>query len=156
MWILMLLAGTISAQPGKLPPFKILQANGKVFQAQNLPMEKSIAIIYFSPECDHCTDFLKQFFKRASEFKNVSVVMITFLSQEKVKKFVTENKVSQYPNITVGTEGTSFFVKNYYKVHDLPFMALHDKMGRLIRLYQKDIPLDDVLGRLKHTGSLPR
>jgi thioredoxin-related protein len=150
--ILMLIAGTVSAQSGKLPPFKIMQSNGKVFQAHNLPMEKPIAIIYFSPECDHCTDFLKQYFKRASDFKNVSVVMITFLAQDKVQKFVKDYKVGQYPNIVVGTEGTSFFVKNYYKVHDLPFMALHDKMGNMIKLYSKDIQLDDVLtslGRLK-------
>jgi hypothetical protein len=33
------------AQPGKIPPFSMMQANGKVFKAQDLPMGKPIIII---------------------------------------------------------------------------------------------------------------
>src|SRR5258705_13772054 len=110
----------VSAQQGKLPPFRIMQSNGKVFKAEELPFEKPILIIYFSPECDHCQAFMKEFFKRAADFKKASVVMITFLPVEEVTKFVADNKVSKYPYIYVGTEEKTFFIKNYYKIMDMP------------------------------------
>ena len=110
-----------SAQQGKLPPFRIMQSDGKVFKAEQLPFEKPILIIYFSPECDHCQAFMKEFFKRANDFKKASVVMITYLPVPEVTKFTADFKVNRYSNIYVGTEERTFFVKNYYKVMDMPF-----------------------------------
>lgn len=147
---LLLFASTIaSAQSGKLPPFRIMQANGKVFKAENLPFEKPIVIIYFSPECEHCTEFMKSFLKKASDFKKASVVLITFLPVQKVAKFNHEYKINTYPNITTGTEGDTFFVRNYYNIMDIPFAALYDKNGNLITSYQKTIPLTELAGKLK-------
>jgi thioredoxin-related protein len=139
----------VSAQTGKLPPFRIMQSNGKVFKAEELPFEKPILIIYFSPECDHCQAFMKEFFKRAADFKKASVVMITFLPVEDVTKFVTDNKVSKYPNIYVGTEERTFFIKNYYKIMDMPFTALYDKNGTIITTYRKAPSINELALEIK-------
>ena len=61
-----------SAQSGKVPPFRITQSNGKVFNARDLPLGKPILLIYFSPDCEHCQVFMKAFFKRANDFKKAS------------------------------------------------------------------------------------
>jgi thioredoxin-related protein len=138
-----------NAQSGKLPPFRIMQSNGKVFKAENLPIGKPIIIIYFSPDCDHCQVFMKQFFKRASEFNRASVAMITYLPVDHVTKFIKEYQIRKFPNVTVGTEGSGFFLRNYYRITELPFLALYDKNGNLISSHQKNIPLNDVAGKLK-------
>jgi thioredoxin-related protein len=135
-------------QSGKLPPFAMMQADGKIFKAQDLPVEKPIVIIYFSPECDHCETLMKDFISKEASFRKTSVVMITHLAVDKVSKFVKFYGLNKYRNVYVGTEGTWLFVKNYYKIVEMPFIALHDKHGNLIKMYREEGALPDLVKQL--------
>jgi thioredoxin-related protein len=152
VFILLLLLFTSSspfAQSGKVPPFQMVQANGKIFRAQNLPMGKPILLVYFSPECDHCEKMLKAFFGQAAHFQKASVALITFLPVEKVAKFVTDYNLAKHPNMYAGTEGNTFFVRNYYRVKELPFVALYTKNGDFVASFEKDINLAALAEKLK-------
>jgi len=82
--------------------------------------------------------------------QKASIAMITYLPVETVKQYVTKNKLADYKNIFVGTEGNYLFVKDYYKIDQFPFMALYSKNGDLIKKYHsKEINVDDMLLRLK-------
>jgi thioredoxin-related protein len=146
--ILIITSFTLSAQQ-KVPAFRMSLSNGKLFHASSLPQGKPIIVIYFSPECDHCHVLMKEWFKHAGNFRKASVAMITFLPLNSVALFEKEYNTNQHSNIIAGTEGTAFFVRNYYKVLDLPFVALHDKNGNLISTYSKDIPLNTLAAKLK-------
>ena len=137
-------------QRGKLPPFAMMQANGKIFRAHELPMGKPMVIIYFSPECDHCDILMKEFLKREAAFRKTSVVMITHLAVDKVAKFVKQYALTNYANVYVGTEGTWLFVKNYYKIVEMPFIALHDRNGNLVKLFREEGALPHVVKQLDH------
>jgi arsenate reductase-like glutaredoxin family protein len=150
---MVLLAGTLTvtnakAQAGKLPPFRMTQANGKIFKAEDLPMGKPIIIIYFSPECDHCEKLMKELLKRTEEFKKASIAMVTYLPVEKVVEFEKTYVLKKYSNIYAGTENSSFFLKNYYNLIEMPFAALYSKNGDFIKSYHKDIDVKDLLNRL--------
>lgn len=111
---IMLLASSVTySQHNKVPPFQMIQSNGKIFLAGNLPMGKPIVIIYFSPECEDCQQLTKELLSRIKDFNNASIAMITNLSVDKVKQFATEYQLDKYSNIFIGTEGDSFFVGNY-------------------------------------------
>ena len=138
----------LSAQQ-KVPAFRMALSNGKLFHASSLPQGKPIIVIYFSPECDHCHILMKEWFKQAGNFKKASVAMITFLPLNSVVLFEKEYSTKQHSNIITGTEGTAFFVRNYYKVLDMPFVALHDKNGNLVSTYSKDIPLNTLAAKLR-------
>jgi thioredoxin-related protein len=138
----------LSAQQ-KVPAFRMSLSDGKLFHASSLPQGKPIIVIYFSPECDHCHVLMKEWFKHAGNFRKASVAMITFLPLNSVALFEKEYNTKQHSNIITGTEGSAFFVRNYYKVLDLPFVALHDKNGNLISTYSKDIPLNTLAAKLK-------
>ena len=127
----------------------MMQANGKIFKAEGLPMGKPIIIIYFSPDCDHCDKLMKDFFKRTTEFKNASVVMITYVPIENVLKFVKHYNLNKHPTVYAGSEGNSFFVRNYYKITEMPFAALYTKNGDLIKSYTKVATLEDLSDKLK-------
>ena len=139
---------TLSAQQ-KVPAFRMSLSNGKLFHASSLPQGKPIIVIYFSPECDHCHILMKEWFKQAGNFRKASVAMITFLPLNSVALFEKEYNTKQHSNIITGTEGTTFLVRNYYKVLDLPFVALHDKNGNLVSTYSKDIPLNTLAAKLR-------
>ena len=137
-----------NCQSGKLPPFAIMQANGKIFRAHELPVGKPMLIVYFSPECDHCDILMKDLLKMEANFRKSSVVMITHLAVDKVSKFVQKYGLSKYPNVYVGTEGTWLFVKNYYKILEMPFIALHDKNGNLVKMYREEGALPGLVKQL--------
>jgi thioredoxin-related protein len=137
------------AQANKLPPFRIMQSSGKVFRAEDLPMGKPILLIYFSPDCDHCEKMLKEFFGKAVQFKEASVAMITYLTLDKVAKFEKDYPVKKYANIYTGTEGTTFFVRDYFKITEMPFAVLYTKTGDFVQSYSRQIPLKDLATKLK-------
>ena len=137
------------SQNFKVPPFQMMQASGKVFLAGNLPLGKPILIIYFSPDCRECHDLTTELLNRIEEFSNASIAMITNTPLEQVKHFVTEFQLEKYPNIFVGTEGDSFFAGRYYRVGRLPFMVLHNKDGDLIKVYNQEMNIEDLLVRLR-------
>lgn len=144
----MLLNLIASAQSGKLPPFRMMQVNGKVFKAEQLPVGKPIIIIYFSPECDHCEVLMKELIRQKVNLKSASIAMITHLPVNAVSKFVQQYSLNKYPNIYIGTESTTYFVRDYYKLTQMPFMALYTKSGDLVKMYRKEGELPDLIKRL--------
>lgn len=140
----------VYAQSGKVPPFRMVQSNNKLFVAANLPMGKPIIIFYFSPECDDCQKETEKILSHIEDFKKASVAMITYLSVESVSQFVARNKLDKYSNIFVGTEGNYLLVKKYYNIEQFPFIALYNKNGDLIKKYSSaEINFNDLLVRLK-------
>lgn len=139
----------LSAQSGKVPPFRMMQVNGKIFRAQDLPMGKPILLVYFSPECDHCIAMLKDFFKQANSFQKASVAFITFLPVDKVSKFTKDYGLANHPNMYAGTEGSTFFVRNYFRLKETPFAALYTKNGDMVLSYEKTVNVEALAEKLK-------
>jgi hypothetical protein len=138
------------SQSGKVPPFRMIRSNDKVFLAGNLPIGHPIIIIYFSPDCDDCQRLIEGILKRMDDFKNASIVMITYLPVENVKQFATRYNLNEYSNIYIGTEGNSLFVRDYYKVLQFPFLALYNKNGDLVKIYNAEYSLDDLSEQLRY------
>lgn len=132
-----------------IPPFKIMLSNGKIYTAGNLPKEKPVVLIYFSPDCGHCQNLMTDFFKKTDQFKKAEVVMITFKPLDEVKNFEHSYPTSKYPNIIVGSEVETFYLRMYYKLAHIPFTALFNKHGNLIYSYRDETSIDDLIKRLK-------
>lgn len=147
--LLLMISSNIFSQSGKIPPFRIIQANGRVFKAENLPKGKPIIIIYFSPDCEECQKLTEELLKRMNDFKKASVTMVTYLPVEYVKQYVMKYNLNIYPNIYVGTEGSSFIVRYFYNIQTFPFMALFNKNGDLIKSYYKEHNMEDLSVRLR-------
>lgn len=145
---LVLSAGTAAAQPGGLPAFKIMLSSGKLFTPSDLVQQKPVVLIYFSPECDHCQQLMNAFFKNVQAFKNAEVVMVTFKPLSEVAAFEQAYQTFKYPNIKVGTEGTTYFLRSYFKLQETPFTALYNKQGALLYSYRKQTPVPELINRL--------
>ena len=148
--IMLFVSLVADAQTRKIPPFSMMQGNGKVFKAQQLPMGKPVIIIYFDPDCDHCEKTTKELLGKMDEFKNASIAMVTFLPVNKVIEFEKKYALEKYPNIFVGTEGSTSFLKNYYKLTIMPYIALYTKNGDMVKEYRTYGPLTDLSNQLKN------
>jgi hypothetical protein len=147
--IMLFVSLNANAQSGKIPPFSMMQSNGKVLKAQNLPMGKPIIIIYFDPDCDHCIKTMKELFSKAELFKKASIAMVTYLPVDKVIEFEKSYSIKKHPNMYVGTEGSTFFVRNYYRIATMPYIALYTKNGDFVKEYRTEGTLTDLSIQLK-------
>jgi thiol-disulfide isomerase/thioredoxin len=146
---LFLITGSIFSQ-GKIPPFRMMQVNGKIFKAENLPVGKPVVIIYFSPDCEECQKLTGELLGRMDNFMNVTFAMITYQPVENVKKYVIKNKLNNYSNIFIGTEGSSLFVRNWYNIMTFPYLVLFNAKGEMITKYNtKEVDLDDLYSRVR-------
>jgi thioredoxin-related protein len=123
-----------------IAPFSIEQANGKTFTYKELKKNIPATLIYFSPTCDHCKEFLKDLLQHKKELATKQIVMVTYLPVNELKPFVTEFNLEKYNNIKVGTEGYTFIVRKYYNVERFPFVAVYNSNLQLKKIlpYSED------------------
>jgi len=76
--------------------------------------------------------------------------MVTFKPVAEVAAFEKKYKTHNYSNINVGTEGTSYQLRNYYKLMNMPFTALYDKDQKLSSSYGQEISVDELIKGLKN------
>lgn len=136
------------AQSTAMPAFKMLQTNGKFYSAADLPKGKPVVLIYFAPDCEHCQQLLTAFFKKIEAFKKAQVVLVTFKPVSDLPLFERSYQTAKYPNVKVGTEGTTYYLRLFYNLQTTPFTALFDKTGKLVYSYRKEPPVEDLIKRL--------
>ena len=146
---IMPLLTSVYAQHTKLPPFRMEQVNGKVFKAEELPYGRPIVLAYFLPDCDHCQKLTEEIIGHIHAFDKASVAMITYYPVTSVGNFARKYGLNKYSNFYLGTEVERFFLKDYYQLTSLPFMALYNKNGDLQKAYYSEKGLDDLVQRLK-------
>ncbi len=132
-----------------IPPFKMLLSNGRFYSAKDLQKNKPVIIIYFSPDCDHCQVLMNDLFKNINEFKNTELIMVTFRTLGDVINFEKSYQTTKYPNIKVGTEGNTFFLRKYNGILNTPFTAIYKKQGKIVGSYRNTTPVDDLIALVR-------
>lgn len=75
--------------------------------------------------------------------------MVTYYPTNEVSTFSRKYGLDKFSNFYVGTEGNSFFLKKYYNLSKLPFMALYTQNGDLVKTYYTEDGFTDLLQQLK-------
>ncbi len=132
-----------------IPTFRMQLTNGQNYSSADIPKNKPFVLIYFAPDCDHCIVLIDKLFKKIHQLDKTSVVMITFKPLPELSAFEKKYNTAKYPNIKVGTEGTTYVVRNFYRLQKTPFTAVYDKKGMLAFSYKDETPVDEMLARVK-------
>jgi hypothetical protein len=130
-----------------IPPFSIQMANGQYLKSTDLRKDQPLMIIYFDPTCEHCHVFINELLKQIDLFKDVQIVMITYVPLDQLKSYMAGSELNKQPCIKAGTEGTTFVVRYFYDIRQFPYVALHKKDGTLISTYESKVPDPEVLAK---------
>jgi thiol-disulfide isomerase/thioredoxin len=137
-------------KPGSaIPSFRMVMSNGRYYSDKEIQKNKPLVLIYFAPDCDHCMKLMDDLFKKIHQLDKATIVMITFELPRDVAWFERKYQTAQYSNIKVGTEGTSYVLRNFYKLNKTPFTAVYDKKGKLAFSYKNETPVNEMLERFK-------
>jgi hypothetical protein len=135
-----------------IPPFDIQLVSGQHYKSTDLRKDQPLMLIYFDPTCEHCHVFISELLKKISLFKDVQIVMITYVPLDELKSYMSGSELNKLPGIKVGTEGTTFVVRYFYNIMQFPYVALHKKDGTLISTYERKVPDPEVLAKKLVTG----
>ncbi|WP_162846446.1 TlpA family protein disulfide reductase [Flavobacterium dankookense] len=118
----------------KIPDFSYKNINNKIVRVSSLPRLKTL-IVFFSTDCDYCTDAISEIKKISIKRKDVNYLFVT---EEKdltsVSTFVKKNKLNEItPYILID------YNKNFQKDFGLgfsmsiPTILHYDKNGNFVK-----------------------
>src|SRR4030095_7841432 len=132
-----------------VPPLKLLLTDSStIFTDKQLKKNTPLFFILFSPDCEHCKKETEELIDKIDSFKNIQIVMATFMPFDKMKEFYNNYQLNRFSNITVGYD-IQHMLPTYYRISYTPFLAFYDKKGNLIEGVQGGLPLTKVLEYFK-------
>ena len=75
-------------------------------------------------------------------------MLVTFKPVSDLPLFERSYQTARYPNVKVGTEGNTYFLRTFFNIQTTPFTALYDKNKTLVHSYRQEPPVDDLIKRL--------
>jgi thiol-disulfide isomerase/thioredoxin len=135
-----------------IAPYRIFTTDSVFVTPANLPKGKPVMIIYFSPDCSHCQRMMYELKPKMKELSHIQVVMITWSANydiRAIREFKRDYGLKNYPNFTIGSEGYTRLVQNYYNVQTTPFIAMYDSKGKFFKYISKVPKTEDILAAAK-------
>lgn len=114
-----------------LPQFKILLADSSFLYSQNVSINKTLILFYFSPFCPYCRLMIKDIIRNKQLFVNTQICMITYVDLSTTNNFIKEFKLNQLSNVKVGVDYQNF-CSNHFSIKGVPHMIVYDKSKKLI------------------------
>ena len=132
-----------------LPPIQILLSDSStMYTKAQIPNGKPVLFMIFSPDCSHCQHETEELIAHMDELKNVEIVMITYHPLSAMKDFIANYGLAKYSNIVVGKD-VYYITTGFYDIHNIPYMAMYDKKGKLIEGFEGSLPIPKVVEILK-------
>ncbi len=132
-----------------LPQFSILQPDSVTWFTKNdLKSGRKSMIMLFSPDCDHCKKQTDIIVDNIDKLKELEIVMTTFQTVEKMRRFYEKYGLAKYPNIHVGRD-VRYFFGPFYRFRYSPFLAIYDEREQLIKVYEGGAKRDRLLEVLR-------
>lgn len=126
----------------KLPKLELLKPDSTWFTHHEIPENKPVVIVYFSPECGHCQEEAKDIAANIDALKNVFFIWITFHTPQEAGKFAADYGLANHPNMIFGRD-PNYKTPMFYKITMTPYVAVYNKKGVFVKEYRKGINMKD-------------
>lgn len=128
----------------EIPPFTLTQVPDSLpFVKADLNKKKATLIMLFSPDCEHCQHEMNELKKHIRLFKKIQIVMASPVDYTYIKKFYEEYQVNQFPNITMGRDGT-YMLGTFYHIRSFPALFLYNKKGKFVKAFSGSVPVAEI------------
>jgi thiol-disulfide isomerase/thioredoxin len=133
-----------------LPPIQILLSDSStVYTKAQIPNGRPVLFMIFSPDCSHCQHETEEIIAHMDELKTVQIVMITYHSLALMKDFISNYGLTRFPNIVVGKD-VYYITTGFFDIHNIPYMAMYNKKGKLIEGFEGSLPIPKVIEIFKN------
>jgi thiol-disulfide isomerase/thioredoxin len=104
----------------------LLTDSATVFTKADIPKDKTVALIFFSPDCEHCQHTAQELVKKMDSLQDILMVWNgpSYLPLADTKAFYEKYQLNQYPNIIMGKE-MAYFMPIFYRIEITPYIAIY-------------------------------
>lgn len=129
----------------------LLTDSATVFTKTSLPADKTVAIIFFSPDCEHCQHTVNEMIPKMDSLSNLVMVWNgpSYIPLADVKAFYEKYQLANYSNIVMGKE-VNYFLPLHYRIEVTPYAAIY-KNGKLFTEFRKSIEVADLIAIANNT-----
>lgn len=131
-----------------IPAFTIVTTDSTTFTKSDLPKNKTVIVIYFSPDCSHCQYEAKQIVQYMDSLKDVYFVWTSYHPMAEIKDFFVKYGLDKFKNIIVGRD-TKYFIPAYYKVESTPFIAVYNRKGIFTKEFREGAKAEELIQAVK-------
>ena len=93
VWVLHIVSSGFKKKKNQyayLPSFRLPDLNGVIITDTSIGRDKATLFYFFAPECNLCHLTIESLKTRQQEFSDFQILLVTLLSEEKVKEFLAE------------------------------------------------------------------
>ena len=136
-----------------VPPFHLLMLDSVSYLTKDdLKKHHRTIVMFFSPDCDHCKHQTESILADFADFKDIEIIMATYQPFSEMKEFNTHYRLFEHPNIKLGRD-EKFFLAPFYKIRNLPYLALYDKKGNLITTFEGTQKVETIVKAFRQKAS---
>jgi thiol-disulfide isomerase/thioredoxin len=153
-------SGFAQSDSAKLPPFQrfptlppiqiLLSDSSTIYTKAQISNGKPVLFMIFSPDCSHCQHETEEMITHMDELKDVQIVMITFHPLWMMKDFIVNYGLDKFSNIVVGKD-VYYITPGFFDIHNIPYLAMYNKKGDLIKGFEGALPIARVIEILKES-----
>lgn len=112
--------------------------NGQEFQADNLPSDKAVILLYFNSDCAFCTGEIEDILDHPGLISNVSLLLVSSEKDSVLRTFEKKYDLRTYPYIQV-LQGTSGEFYRTFGTNIFPSAFVYDRHRKLIKQYRGQV-----------------
>jgi thioredoxin-related protein len=133
-----------------LPPLQLLLGDSTtLYTKKDIPGNKPVLLMIFSPECSHCQHETEEILAHREQLKGVHIIMVTFHPLWQMNEFVANYKLKDQPDLIIGKD-IYLLLPGFYALHNLPYHALYDKNGDLLKVFEGSMDIEKIIESFKN------
>ncbi|HTO14838.1 MAG TPA: thioredoxin family protein [Edaphocola sp.] len=124
--------------------------NNALVDINNVPKDTPVLIMYFNPDCGHCRIDAAKLREVVPRY-GIPFWMISFADLNEMNKFAQEFRIKGIPGLMYLRDSLRQ-MHSWFKFRYVPFFALIDKRGNLIKEFER-LPSPEELEEILRTNS---
>lgn len=127
----------------EIPEFKLLTLDSVIFTNKDLPTNKKLAFIFYSPDCSHCQQETKRLMDSVEFVSNIQFFWLSYYKLEDIKAFADKYNLSKQPNMHLLQDAKYTFI-NHYKIATTPYLVLYNEKRQFVKEFRSYFNLQDL------------
>lgn len=115
-----------------------------IFTKENIPTDKTVVLMFFSPDCEHCQAEARTIYEKKDSLQNILMIWNANMVDDfkQVKTFYYHFKLNEMQNVILGKE-VNYFLPVHFMIERTPYAAVF-KNGKLFAEF-RDLKVDDLI-----------
>lgn len=132
----------------QMPDLELKTLDGNAFNLQEIPETKETLLIYYSTECSHCIDEVKELRDHSRILDPYNVYLISIEDAKQIVRFKDALKIGVQHQLNFLVDPKWEFPQ-LYNIEATPSLFFYDKNGKLTSKHVGALPTKTIVARLK-------